>query len=175
MKRSRPPALHQASALRSACARGPVFGGLWLLLLPSAKPADLIVGAVVCAAATVLSLRLLAPRHSGIRLLALLGLLPHFIWESVRGGLDVAKRAFSPSMPLKPGFVECPVGLPPGMARNTFASITGLMPGTLPVADCEGGLLYHCLDTEQAVVAQLHTELRLLARAFEAEGGGDHG
>lgn len=166
----------QASTLRSACARGLVFGGLWLLLLPSGKPPDLLVGSFACAAATALSLRLLAPSRSGIRLLALLGLLPHFIWESMRGGLDVAHRAFSPGMPLKPGFVECPVELAPGLARDIFASVTGLLPGTLPVADRDGRLLYHCLDTDQPVLEQLRTELRLLAPALDAdEGGRDHG
>lgn len=167
------PSAHQASIPRSAAARGFVYCGLWLILLPSVKPADLLVGAFACAAATWLSLRLLPPSRSGIRLAVLLGLLPHFIWESIRGGFDVAKRAFSPRMPLKPGFIECPVGFAPGLARNTFACITSLMPGTVAVADCEGGLLFHCLDTEQAVVEQLSAEQRLLARAFD-EGSAHH-
>ncbi|MDC8774295.1 Na+/H+ antiporter subunit E [Roseateles albus] len=164
MNQLAPPA--PASKASAALARGLVYYGFWLLLLPSAKPADLILGALSAGAASWLSIYLLPPAAGGIRLGALLRLLPHFLWESVRGGWDVARRAFAPSMPLKPGLVECPMSFAPGLARNTFASITSLMPGTLPVADCDGGLLYHCLDTDQPVVEQLCAEQRLLARAF---------
>ncbi|MCV2353357.1 Na+/H+ antiporter subunit E [Paucibacter sp. B2R-40] len=172
MNTTTPPA--PASKTRTACSRGLVYFGFWLLLLPSAKSGDLALGALAAAAASWLSVYLLPPASGGIRLGALLGLLPHFLWESVRGGLDVAKRAFSPSMPLKPGFVECPMSFPPGLARNTFASITSLMPGTVPVAASDGSLLYHCLDVTQPVVESLCAEQRLLARAF-VEGQSQEG
>lgn len=172
MNAAKPPA--PASSLRSAGARGLVYLGFWLLLLPSAKPADLALGALAAGAAGWLSVYLLPPASGGVRLGALLGLLPHFLWESVRGGLDVAQRALSPSMPLKPGLVECPMHFAPGLARNTFAAITSLMPGTVPVAERDGSLLYHCLDITQPVVEQLCAEERLLARAF-VEGHRDHG
>lgn len=161
------------SKTATAFSRGLCYAGFWLILLPSAKPADLLLGALVTAAATWLSLRLLPPSCGGLRLGAALALLPHFLRESVRGGLDVARRALSPSMPLNPGFVTCPMQFAPGLARNSFASITSLMPGTLPVADDAGNLMYHALDVGQPVVEQLCAEERLLARALvEGEAHG---
>jgi multicomponent Na+:H+ antiporter subunit E len=175
MNSNKPPASNAqpSSKAASACARGLFYAGFWLILLPSAKPVDLLLGALVTVTATWLSLHLLPPRCGGLRAGALLALLPHFLWESVRGGLDVARRALSPSMPLNPGFVSCPMKFAPGLARNSFASITSLMPGTLPVADDAGNLMYHCLDISQPVIEQLGAEERLLARALvEGQGHG---
>ena len=78
-----------------------------------------------------------------------------------------------PRMPLQPGFVTCPLGFPPGFARNTFATITSLLPGTVPCDEVDGALVYHCLDTRQPVVEQLWEEERRLARALVA--GRRHG
>jgi multicomponent Na+:H+ antiporter subunit E len=104
---------------------------------------------------------------------ALLKLLPHFVRESVVAGFDVARRAFDPRLPLSPGFVDCPLDFPPGFARNTFATITSLMPGAVPIDGDEKALEYHCLDISQPVVEQLWREETLLARALEA--GRRHG
>ena len=162
------PAARLDSPRRAALARGAAFFALWIVLMQSAKPADVAVGALATIAATWVSLRLLPPAAGCLHFGALFALMPHFMWESVRAGIDVARRAFAPSLPLCPGFVKCPLGFPPGLARNTFATITSLLPGSVP-ADEEGGVLvYHCLDTAQPVVEQLWAEERLFARALVA-------
>ena len=152
--------------VRAALARGVLFFGLWLALLPSLKPVDLAIGAFATAAASWVSLLLLPPIAGGLRFGVLLSLVPHFIWESVRAGIDVARRALAPGLPLQPGFVNCPLGFAPGFARNTFATITSLLPGSLPVGDSESALVYHCLDTTQPVVEQLCEEERLYSKAL---------
>jgi multicomponent Na+:H+ antiporter subunit E len=59
------------------------------------------------------------------------------------------------------------VGLPPGAARNLFATLMSLLPGTVPTgSDERGGILIHCLDVEQPVVAQLAVEEALFVRAI---------
>jgi multicomponent Na+:H+ antiporter subunit E len=156
------------SPQRARAVRALLFFALWLALMPSAKPGDLAMGAFATGCATWLSLRLLPPAAGSLRFGALLALLPHFLWESVRGGIDVARRAFAPRMPLTPGFVKCPLDFPPGMARNTFATITSLMPGAVPAGEDEEALVYHCLDTTQPVVEQMWEEERLLTRALVA-------
>jgi multicomponent Na+:H+ antiporter subunit E len=144
--------------VRTVLARSSGLFALWLVLIQSVQPADLLVGALTVAVATWLSLRLL-PRDSGqIRLGALAVRLPRFLWQSLRAGVDVARRAFAPRPPLAPGFALHPTGLPRGVARNTFATITSLVPGTVPVDDAAGGILYHCLDTRQPVLEDLATE-----------------
>ena len=152
----------------AAMARGLGFFLLWLVLMQSAKPADLLFGLATAIAATWTSLRLLAPASGCIRFGSLFMLLPHFIWVSVLAGIDAARRAFTPHMPLQPGFLRCPLDFPPGLARNTFAVFTSLMPGTVAVPEGDEDLLYHCLDTTQPVLEQLWSEQRLLARALIA-------
>ncbi|MGH8616377.1 MAG: Na+/H+ antiporter subunit E [Burkholderiales bacterium] len=151
---------------RAAVSRGALFFGFWLVLLPSAKPVDLVVGAFAAAVATWVSLRLLPPASGRVRFGALLARLPRFLWQSVLAGIDVARRAFDPRLPLKPGFVTYPTGLPRGFARNAFASVTSLLPGTVPVADDETGITYHCLDTGQPVLEQLQAAEREYANVF---------
>ena len=58
------------------------------------------------------------------------------------------------------------------MPRNTFATITSLLPGSVPCGDNDGALVYHCLDVSQPAVQQLKEEERLFARALVA--GDDH-
>ena len=87
------------------------------------------------------------------------------------GGVDVARRALSVRLPLRPGFVVYPVRLPPGPARNVFGALTSALPGTLPSgSDDRGALIYHCLDVGQPVAAQLAIDEGLLIRAL----GGTH-
>jgi multicomponent Na+:H+ antiporter subunit E len=68
---------------------------------------------------------------------------------------------------VRPGFTVYPVGLPPGPARNLFTTLTSLLPGTVPAGEDRGRLLYHCLDVEQPVAAQLAAEEAELARVIE--------
>ena len=87
------------------------------------------------------------------------------------GGVDVARRALSVRLPLRPGFVVYPVRLPPGPACNVFSALTSALPGTLPSGvDNRGALIYHCLDVGQPVAAQLAIDEELLIRAL----GGTH-
>lgn len=146
--------------------RGLGFLALWIVLMPSLKPADLAFGLVATVLATWTSLRLLRPDAGHVRFGALLALAPHFLWQSVLAGLDVARRAFDPRMPMDPGFVEFPVGFPRGLARNVFAAITSLLPGSVPVGEKRDALVYHCLDRRLPNVEQLTHEERLFARAL---------
>ncbi|HLN09310.1 MAG TPA: Na+/H+ antiporter subunit E [Xanthobacteraceae bacterium] len=156
-----------------AVSRAVGFGALWLVLA-GAERADIPAAALAVVAATWTSLRLLPPGTARFSPAALALLALRFLREAVVAGADVAWRALDPRLPLRPGFVTCPVGFPPGPARNAFCTLTSLLPGTLPVgSDDNGALLIHCLDVRQPVVANLATEERLLARALG--GGRDDG
>jgi multicomponent Na+:H+ antiporter subunit E len=159
------------SPLSTVLWRGTAFFLLWMLLMQSTKHADLAVGLLACVGATWVSLRLMPPSSGCVSFGKLLTLLPHFLWESVLAGVDVARRAMLPRMRLSPGFVTCPLSFPPGFARNTFATITSLLPGSVPADEVAGALVYHCLDDTSPVVEQLWKEERLLARALIAGRG----
>lgn len=164
MKHADPTSL---TTLGAALSRGSVIYLLWQVLMQSAKPGDLAMGLLATAIATWISLSLFKPESGRFRYGKLLALFPHFVWVSVLAGLDAARRAFDPRLPLQPGFVSCPLDFPPGLARNTFATFTSLMPGTVPIGETDDDLIYHCLDTSQPVLEQLWNEERLLAKAVE--------
>lgn len=122
-----------------------VLGVIWVVLSGTEIKA-LVFGAVVVPAAVWLSLQLI-PAQNPLRLWGLVRHIPVFIWGSLRGGLDVALRAFSPAMGLRPGWVKVPVALDDG-ARVALGSELSLMPGTLSAGMRDGKLLVHLLDTD---------------------------
>ena len=144
-----------------ALLRATAFLLLWLVLA-GADPADLVAGAVAVVAGTWTSLRLLPPGSARVSPVA----LAHLACQSVIAGADVARRAFDPRLPLRPGFVRYPVRFPPGPARNAFTALTSLLPGTVPAGEEHGQLLYHCLDIDQPVASQLAAEEAALSRAL---------
>ena len=153
------------SLLRAAFLRWVGYLALWVALI-GLDPLDLVVGGLAAAVATWASLRLLPPGVHPVRPAALPRLVLRFLGQSVSAGIDVARRVFSPSMSLQPGFLQYPTNYRRGPARNAFASITSLLPGTLAVRDDEEGLLYHCLDLDQPVAAELASEEADICRAL---------
>lgn len=153
-------------AWRPILVRGIAYFLVWMIMA-GGQLADVAPGFAAAVLATWISLVLLPldPAFAQVRPLAVLRLAIRFVWGSVVAGLDIARRAFSPSLPLKPGYVTYPVALPPGTSRNLFTSVTSLMPGTLPSGTGESdGVIYHCLDVDQPVVQDLgQEEARLVA------------
>jgi len=146
--------------------RAALYFAVWIVIDQSAKPANLAFGVLATIAATWVSLKLLPPSSGRVRLGRLLLLLPRFLWQSLVAGIDVARRAFAPGLPLAPGFVDYPTGLPRGSARNAFELISSLMPGSVPTGETDAAIEYHCLDTSQPVVEQLAVEERAYAAAL---------
>jgi multicomponent Na+:H+ antiporter subunit E len=163
----------QRSGRFALATRAGGYALLWLLLMPSRDPADLAFGALAVVAATALSLRLFPPAAGEVRLVGLALLMPHLLWQSILAGVDVARRAFTPRMPLDPGFLACPLALPEGLARDSFATFTSMMPGTLPCGEKDGVPIYHCLDVRQPIADVLRAEAGLFLRVVTR--GGAHG
>lgn len=138
--------------------RGAGFLLLWVVLMRRAGLDDLAAGVLATALATWVSRRVLPPGALRVRWTPLPGVSLRFLWLSVRAGIDVARRAFSPALPLDLGFVRYRVGFPPGPARNVFTALTSLLPGTVPVGEQDGALVYHCLDVTQPVREELAAE-----------------
>lgn len=153
----------------SAWARGAGFLGFWLALI-GIDPVDLVVGVMAAAIATWVSLRLLPPGPSRFRLGEVASYVLRFLHQSVVAGVDVARRALDPRLPLRPGFVVHQCNLPHGAAHDAFCAITGLLPGTLPCGpDKNGGIVIHCLDTREPVIDQLTEEEVQFVRALGGE------
>lgn len=157
-------AIASAAALR----RFVFYFGFWIILI-GVSPINLIVGLPTAAVAVWVSLRLQPPGDRSLSYGALAGIVLRLPWQSLFAGIDVARRAFDPRLPLSTGFVTFPSRLPPGPARDAFRALMSLQPGTLPVsAGEEGDILFHCLDTGEPVVAGLAAEeerfLRILGQ-----------
>ncbi len=155
---------------RTAVVRGALYFVLWIVLLPSAQPPDLVLGLAGAAAAAWVSVRLQPPEHNDVHFGRLLRQLPHFAWASVAAGLDVARRALSPRVAVNPGLVACPTRLAPGVARNTFATVASLMPGTVAAGEDGDRLIVHALDVGLPCAEQMEAEERRFAPAL---GEGD--
>jgi multicomponent Na+:H+ antiporter subunit E len=149
----------------SAVSRAVWFLCLWFVLA-GADPQDLPAAAAAIAAATWTSLRLLEPSTARRSFRAIGQLVLLFLYHSVVAGADVARRALDPRLPLRPGFVTYPTRLSSGIRRNVFTTLTSLLPGTVPTGEENGQLVYHCLDVEQPVVAELAAEEAALVRAL---------
>jgi multicomponent Na+:H+ antiporter subunit E len=152
--------------VRPAAMRAAGFFIIWIIL-SNGGPFDLLLGLAAALAATWVSLRLLPRGRSRVQPLALAEFALRFLRQSVAAGADVARRALDPALPLNPGFVRYPVGLPPGPARNTFTTMMSLLPGTVPIGpDQSGALVVHCLDIRQPVAEQLAAEEAVLVRVL---------
>ncbi|MCF1710890.1 Na+/H+ antiporter subunit E [Tabrizicola sp. J26] len=160
------------AAVPGTVVRFLLFLLLWGILIGPA-PANLVAGLPAAALACWVSLWLLPPFGQTLSLSALLAVLVRLPGQSLIAGLDVARRALSPAMPLRPGIVAYRTDIPPGLERDAFRALMSLQPGTLPVGeDADGALLIHCLDVDQPVTHQLALEE---ARFRRGTGKGSHG
>ncbi len=141
--------------VKAAAHRAMWFGGGWMAFAGTQADA-LIVGLVVTIATLWLSLKLL-PARDPLRLWRLARHLPRFVYGSVTGGIDVARRALSPALPLNPGWIKLPSRLPGG-ARATLGAELSLMPGTLVAGSDGSDLLVHLLDVDGGFDAAIRRE-----------------
>jgi multicomponent Na+:H+ antiporter subunit E len=151
-----------------ALKRFAFFAGLWLVLTAN-DPDAWLLGAATAAASTALSLRLLPPGLRRVHLLAIPRLVLGFLMGSLQGGIDVARRAIDPRLPLDPGWIRYPHRLPPGAPRAALGGALSLMPGTLAAGGDGPDLLVHCLDRGQPVSESVAVEERRLGAVIGIE------
>ena len=130
---------------------------------------------IVLAAAASLSIR--SKTAWRLSLAGLVRFVPFFLWQSLRGSLDVARRAFHPSRPLDPTFMSYPLRLSPGYPQICFANVVSLLPGTLSARILGNELTIHALDEGQPIAEELrHLEVRvgeMFGERLEVESGHD--
>lgn len=93
--------------------------GAWLIGLPAV---------VLAAMASIYLGRAKLPR---ISLTGLASFIALFLRESLRGGLDVARRTLAPQLRIRPGFKHYHLRLSEPSARVLMINCIGLLPGTL--------------------------------------------
>lgn len=129
---------------RSLLLRALVLAAGWVVLT-EAEPSGFGFGAAVVTLALLAGLLLPASRAPRWSVPGLVRFAAVFVIGSLEGGVDVARRALAPGLPLTPAVVRYPLRLPAGPARNLFMGTLSLMPGTLSV-DLDGAdLAVHVL------------------------------
>ena len=125
----------------------------WLLNITDY--ASWLIGIPCIIIALALSLKYAPPRPWHWRPLQVLRFLPVFLWESLRGGIDVSLRVFRPSLPLHPDVIDYTIALPSGLPRLIMLNVVSLLPGTLS-ADLHGDrLTLHILDKNAPIESEL--------------------
>lgn len=97
-----------------------------------------------------------------LRLIALPRFILFFLGALLSGGWDVAYRALHPRLPLHPAWVHYPVQIKQPRYRLLFASLIGLLPGTLAARVDDDCLYMHVLDSHgdwQLGTARLEQQL----------------
>jgi len=164
--------------IRSIVTRFAVFAGLWWIVTAGAAGSWLI-GVPAVGAATFLSWRLRDARCLSVSIQGLTAFAGFFLLESVRGGLDVARRALARPVDVQPGYIIHRTELPPGLPRLFLSGSISLLPGTL-TADMRGDeLVVHSLATDPdplAGIAACEHRIRqaLLPSASSDEESGRH-
>jgi multicomponent Na+:H+ antiporter subunit E len=147
---------------RSALVTGAALGAFWLVLT-GFEPTALAFGAPAVLAGAALAFLFPPATPWRIAPLAALNFAAFFAWQSVRGALDVARRALDPRLPLAPGFRTVILTIGRGPGRVLLANTISLLPGTLS-AEIEGRrLIVHTLDLDgdlAAEVAALEARIR---------------
>lgn len=148
-------------------SRAGVLLFVWIVLGRTGA-ADLVVGAAVAVGLSVISLRVAPPLGWTPDIVGLVRYAVRFVARSVAAGVDVARRVFSADMRLRPAIVDVPCTVPEGLARQAFAAVSSLQPGTLPLGGDETTLRVHTLDAAAPLAADMAAD----AAAFMAAGRG---
>lgn len=170
-----PPAtLHPAGTAparwRRVALRAAVLAGLWAALT-GGEPRSWLVGVPAVAAAAAVGAALLPAPRPRLRWRGVPAFAAHFLWHSLRGGLDVAGRALSRRPRLRPEIVRFASDLPAGSPRLLLGAVASLLPGTLLVAVEDAFLEVHVLDRTarpEEELRRLEARVRGLFRIEEA-------
>lgn len=153
--------------------RTAVLGLIWIVLVDGAVSSWWVgVPVVLLAAAVTRSMRSSFP----IVWWELFRFIPFFVGRSLIGGLDVARRALDPRLPLDPAVIEYPLRVPDGFPRVVLANTVNLLPGTLTAGLKAEALQVHVIDRQapffEELVAVENAVARLFGIALEKPRGG---
>lgn len=139
---------------------------LWWVL-SAGEPASWLLGAPVVVLSALAAAVLAPPARVRISLSGIAAFLPFFVWRSLAGGLDVARRALGWRLDIDPVLVTYRLRCLPdsGPARVVFLNILSLLPGTL-AADIAGDAVHLHVLTAPARIDDLERLETHVARIF---------
>ena len=111
-----------ALRLRAGCWRALLLGFGWWALTEG-DPSSLAIGLTMVAAATLASLIASPPQPITLQPRALVTLAGGFLYGSLLGGWDVARRALAPSLPISPALIPYSTRLDSMPAQQVSSSV----------------------------------------------------
>lgn len=142
-----------------------LLAGLWWVLT-NGSAGSWLIGLPALASAVWVHRRLSTGWRARVSPAGVLRFVPYFIWQSLRGGVDVALRTLAPRLRVRPGFCRYRISLGTLPARVFFVNCLSLLPGTL-AADLEGEWLeVHALNTDSELRSELARLERMVAGLF---------
>ncbi|MCC5839513.1 MAG: Na+/H+ antiporter subunit E [Opitutales bacterium] len=140
-----------------------LFAAGWFILV-GGQTSDLWFVLLVLLLTTLISLYCVPPGQWRLRPLGVLAFLPYFFITAMRGGWDVARRAYHPgAVSVDPGFLT--VSVSDDMRQTLLlAWIISLLPGTASCEIKDRTLLVHVLDKKLPVEAEIADLQKRIAR-----------
>lgn len=159
----------RGAVVRAVVARGVAFAVLWGILTEGAGGPRL--AAVLIPLAVGATFVLVPPRGPRVRPLEVLRFVPFFLWISLRGGIDVARRALAPRMRLAPALVDYSLRVTSERERVLLAYFLSLVPGTVSVDLEADRLRLHVLDAALPIAHTVRRIERRVAALFYSPAG----
>lgn len=139
---------------------------IWLLLTDGAI-SGLPFGVGFVALGCWVCARIQPSPLGSIGLVQLLRFVPFFIWESLRGGIDVTRRVLSPIETQPSACIDYYIQLKRHDAMIFFVNCINLMPGTLTLGWYGSHVQIHLLDGSSSPLPALHALEQRVALLFK--------
>ncbi len=141
--------------LLTVISRTILFTLLWWVITEGAYN-SWYLGIPVIMLSVLTSVYLSAPVSLSLK--GILRFIPFFLWHSLRGGIDVAKKAIQPKLSMTPELIEYPWKLPTKTSQVFMASVVSLLPGSLSIELSADTLQIHVLEATD----ELNNELVII-------------
>lgn len=135
---------------------------VWLLLVNTVDPGQLLLGAVLAVGLPLLTGRFW-PEQPRLRYpWRILRYIAVLLWDILLANLAVARRILGPTDQLRPAFIQLPLDLQNDFAISVLASTISLTPGTVSsdLSVDRKTLLIHALDVEDEAQLIAHLKQR---------------
>lgn len=144
------------------------FALLWWVLT-SGDAGSWLIGVPAVLLATWFSVSLSATDSVRISPAGLARYLLFFMIESIKGGMDVARRALLPGTQVHPHFLQYRTHLAAGFAREMLVYTVSLLPGTITVDIQDDLLTVHALSLDMKPLDNVKTCEKRVAEVFNAD------
>ncbi|UCH75681.1 MAG: Na+/H+ antiporter subunit E [Rhodospirillales bacterium] len=123
----------------------------WLLLSGHYTPLILAFGLFSVIAVVAIAVRMDVVDHESVPIHMTGRFLSYWIWlarEIVKANIDVAKRVWSPALPISPTLLWLKTSQPGELGQVIYANSITLTPGTVSVSLQEDRILVHAIARE---------------------------